>query len=122
MPVLSASLAVAGLASLGLPATAGFVSEIHVFLGTFPVWSWMTAIGAFGVVLTAGYILWMIQRVMFGPRNSRLDDLTERDAARDGSGRGAYNSDNGGGDIPLDNRGRVLDRRSADSRFSATTR
>ncbi len=77
MPVLSASLAVAGLASLGLPATAGFVSEIHVFLGTFPVWSWLTAIGAFGVVLTAGYILWMLQRVMFGPRNSRLDDLTD---------------------------------------------
>ena len=77
MPILSASLAVAGLASLGLPATAGFVSEIHVFLGTFPVWGWLTAIGAFGVVLTAGYILWMIQRVMFGPRNSRLDDLTD---------------------------------------------
>ncbi len=77
MPVLSASLAVAGLASLGLPATAGFVSEIHVFLGTFPVWGWLTAIGAFGVVLTAGYILWMLQRVMFGPRNSRLDDLTD---------------------------------------------
>ncbi len=77
MPVLSASLAVAGLASLGLPATAGFVSEIHVFLGTFPVWGWLTAIGAFGVVLTAGYILWMLQRVMFGPRNSRLDDLSD---------------------------------------------
>ena len=77
MPVLSASLAVAGLASLGLPATAGFVSEIHVFLGTFPVWGWLTALGAFGVVLTAGYILWMLQRVMFGPRNSRLDDLTD---------------------------------------------
>ena len=77
MPILSASLAIAGLASLGLPATAGFVSEIHVFLGTFPVWGWLTAIGAFGVVLTAGYILWMIQRVMFGPRNSRLDDLKD---------------------------------------------
>ena len=77
MPVLSASLAVAGLASLGLPATAGFVSEIHVFLGTFPVWGWLTVLGAFGVVLTAGYILWMIQRVMFGPRNSRMDELTD---------------------------------------------
>ncbi len=77
MPVLSASLAVAGLASLGLPATAGFVSEIHVFLGTFPVWGWLTVLGAFGVVLTAGYILWMIQRVMFGPRNARMDELTD---------------------------------------------
>ena len=79
MPLLAAALLIAGLASLGLPSTAGFVSEIHVFLGAFPVWSWMTAIGAFGVVLTAGYILWMIQRVMFGTPNPRFDDL--KDAA-----------------------------------------
>ena len=77
MPVLGAALLVAGLASLGLPSTAGFVSEIHVFLGTFPVWSWMTALGAFGVVLTAGYILWMIQRVMLGPLNPRFADLKD---------------------------------------------
>ncbi len=77
MPLLSAALLVAGLASLGLPSTAGFVSEIHVFLGTFPVWSWLTALGAFGVVLTAGYILWMLQRVMLGPMNARFADLRD---------------------------------------------
>ena len=48
-----------------------------MFLGTFPVWSWMTALGAFGVVLTAGYILWMIQRVMLGPLNPRFADLKD---------------------------------------------
>jgi len=77
MPVLGAALLVAGLASLGLPSTAGFVSEIHVFLGTFPVWGWMTALGAFGVVLTAGYILWMVQRVMLGPLNPRFAELKD---------------------------------------------
>ena len=77
MPILGAALLVAGLASLGLPSTAGFVSEIHVFIGTFPVWSWMTALGAFGVVLTAGYILWMVQRVMLGPLNPRFADLRD---------------------------------------------
>ena len=77
MPVLGAALLVAGLASLGLPSTAGFVSEIHVFLGTFPTWSWMTALAAFGVVLTAGYILWMVQRVMLGPINPRFADLRD---------------------------------------------
>ena len=77
MPILGAALLVAGLASLGLPSTAGFVSEIHVFLGTFPVWSWMTALGAFGVVLTAGYILWMVQRVMLGPLNPRFAELRD---------------------------------------------
>ncbi|HJO83273.1 MAG TPA: NADH-quinone oxidoreductase subunit M, partial [SAR202 cluster bacterium] len=64
MPLLTASLVVAGLASLGLPSTSGFVAEIHVFLGAFAVWSWLTAIGAFGVVITAAYVLWMIQRSM----------------------------------------------------------
>ena len=77
MPVLAAALLVAGLASLGLPSTAGFVSEIHVLIGTFPVWSWMTALGAFGVVLTAGYILWMLQRVMLGPINPRFATLSD---------------------------------------------
>jgi NADH-quinone oxidoreductase subunit M len=77
MPLLATALVVAGLASLGLPSTIGFVAEIHVFLGTFPVWSWLTAVGAFGVVLTAGYILWMIQRIMFGAQNHDLDDVSD---------------------------------------------
>ena len=77
MPLLATSLLIAGLASLGLPSTAGFVSEIHIFLGTFPVWGWLTALGAFGVVLTAGYILWMLQRVMLGPENPRFADIKD---------------------------------------------
>ncbi|MDP6799237.1 MAG: NADH-quinone oxidoreductase subunit M [SAR202 cluster bacterium] len=77
MPLLTTSLVVAGLASLGLPSTSGFVAEIHVFLGAFPVWSWLTAVGAFGVAITAGYILWMIQRTMFGPRNPHLNDVAD---------------------------------------------
>ena len=49
MPILAAAFLVAGLASLGLPGTSGFVSEILIFLGAFPVWSWPTALAAFGV-------------------------------------------------------------------------
>ena len=75
MPILATALLIAGLASLGLPGTSGFVSEILVFLGTFPVWAWHTALAAFGVVLTAGYILWMIQRTMFGPPQERFDGV-----------------------------------------------
>jgi NADH-quinone oxidoreductase subunit M len=77
MPMLTAALVLAGLASLGLPSTSGFVSEIHIFLGVFPVWSWLAGLGAFGVVLTAGYILWMIQRSMFGPVNQRMNDVSD---------------------------------------------
>ena len=77
MPVVAAAFLVAGMASLGLPGTSGFVSELLVFLGTFPVWSWATALGAFGIVLTAGYILWMLQRSLFGPQVPRFDSVRD---------------------------------------------
>ena len=77
MPFLATAILVAGLASLGLPGTSGFVSEITVFLGAFPVWSWLTAVSALGLVLTAGYILWMIQRTVFGPEVARFKDVKD---------------------------------------------
>ena len=80
MPLLATALLLAGLASLGIPGTSGFVSEILVFLGTFPVWSWLTALGAFGLVLTAGYILWMIQRSLFGPQIQRFRAVKDASA------------------------------------------
>jgi NADH-quinone oxidoreductase subunit M len=79
MPLLASAFLLAGLAALGLPGTSGFVSEITVFLGAFRVWSWITAISAFSVVLTAGYILWLMQRSLFGPRIERFKDV--RDAS-----------------------------------------
>ncbi|MDA1189552.1 MAG: NADH-quinone oxidoreductase subunit M, partial [Chloroflexi bacterium] len=77
MPALAAAFLIAGLASLGLPGTSGFVAEILIFLGVFPVWGWVTAFAAIGVVITAGYVLWMIQRTMFGPRLPRWDELRD---------------------------------------------
>ena len=75
MPITAVVFLVAGLASLGLPGTSGFVSELLVFLGTFDVWSWFTALAVFAIVITAGYILWMIQRVFFGPQLPRFSNL-----------------------------------------------
>jgi NADH-quinone oxidoreductase subunit M len=77
MPFLATAFVLAGLASLGLPGTSGFVSEITIFLGAFPVWSWLTAVAAFGVVLTAGYILWMMQRTLFGPQLERFRGVVD---------------------------------------------
>ncbi len=77
MPLIAIGFMIAGLASLGLPTTSGFVAEIMVFLGTFPVYGLATALAAFGVVLAAGYILWTAQRTMFGPRVERWDALTD---------------------------------------------
>ncbi|MBI4310389.1 MAG: NADH-quinone oxidoreductase subunit M [Chloroflexi bacterium] len=75
MPFLAVFFVLTGLASLGLPGLSGFVSELLVFMGAFLVWSWPTAIAVFGIVLTAGYILWMVQRVMFGPPLHRYEHV-----------------------------------------------
>ncbi|MFH1486043.1 MAG: NADH-quinone oxidoreductase subunit M [Chloroflexota bacterium] len=75
MPIIAVVFLIAGLASLGLPSTSGFVAELLVFLGTFPVWQAAAVLAAFGVVLTAGYILWMVQRVFFGPENTKFEHL-----------------------------------------------
>ena len=77
MPFLAVALLVAGLASLGLPGTSGFVAELLIFLGAFKVFAVPTAIAVFGVVLAAAYILWTIQRVMFGPIKERFADITD---------------------------------------------
>ena len=80
MPIVAVGFLVAGLASLGLPGTSGFVAELLVFLGAFKVWSWITALAVFAIVITAGYILWMLQRAFFGPLQPRfasIGDITE---------------------------------------------
>ena len=77
MPLIAVGFLVAGLAALGLPTTSGFVAELLVFLGTFPVYGVATGLAAFGIVLAAGYILWTVQRTMFGPRLERWDRLVD---------------------------------------------
>ncbi len=78
LPILTVFFMLAGLASLGLPLLSGFVSEIAIFWGTFSEHPWQTGIAAFGVVLAAGYILWMAQRIFFGtrPTEEGLDQNT----------------------------------------------
>jgi NADH-quinone oxidoreductase subunit M len=80
MPFIAVVMIIAGLASLGLPSLAGFVSEVTVFLGTFGKYGFLTVMGVIGILLTAGYILWMIQRVFYGERNPRWADLHDATA------------------------------------------
>ncbi len=79
MPIIATTFLVAGLASLGLPGLSGFVSELLVFLAAFKAFPWPAALAAFGIVITAGYILWMVERVFFGPHRERF--ATVEDAA-----------------------------------------
>ena len=78
MPLIATGLVFAGFASLGLPALAGYIAEVTVFIGTFQRYEWAVLMGFFGSVLSAGYILWMLQRVVFGPVRSEWDSITDQ--------------------------------------------
>ena len=77
MPLLGAGLVFAGLAGLGLPALAGFVAEITIFLGAFGRHEAPVVVALLGVLLAAGYILWALERTLFGPRDEKWSSLTD---------------------------------------------
>jgi len=82
MPVITVVFSIAGLASLGLPGTSGFIAEFTTFVGSFSstVINGMqiyTILGVFGIVLTAGYILYMLQKVFYGPPQDKFNGLTD---------------------------------------------
>jgi NADH-quinone oxidoreductase subunit M len=88
MPWFSAFFVIASLSSIGLPFLNGFVGEFLILLGTWTstavLWPWWAAgLAATGMILSAVYMLWMLQRVVFGrirnPKNARLSDLDWRE-------------------------------------------
>ena len=84
MPVIVVVFSIAGLASLGLPGTSGFAAEFITFVGSFTSVAVegiqvYTILGVFGVVLTAGYILWMLQRVFYGEPLEKFDGVPDAD-------------------------------------------
>lgn len=81
MPRYATFLVIFALSSLGLPGTNSFAGEFLVLVGTF-LWSKIaTAVAALGVILAAAYLLWMVQRVAFGPARAdgHLHDLGLRE-------------------------------------------
>jgi NADH-quinone oxidoreductase subunit M len=66
IPVYAVLLAFFSMASLGLPGLAGFVGEFLILVGVFTRSPAFAAFTALGVVLGAAYLLWMLQRVIFG--------------------------------------------------------
>ena len=83
LPVFASVFLIVTLSSIGLPGTNGFVGEFLVLLGAFRTQPWWAAVAAVGVILSAVYMLWMFQRVMFGPvthaENQGLSDLSLRE-------------------------------------------
>ena len=89
MPWFSALFLLVCLSSIAVPGFNGFIGEFLILLG-----SWnapyipghvLVAVASLGVILAAAYILWMVQRVLYGevtrPENERLPDLSAREAA-----------------------------------------
>ena len=54
------------MANVGLPGTSGFVGEFLTLVGVFQVNTWVAAVAASGVILSAAYALWLYRRVVFG--------------------------------------------------------
>jgi NADH-quinone oxidoreductase subunit M len=83
MPVYAGVFLFVTLSSIGLPGLNGFVGEFLVLLGTFGVRPGMAAVAATGVILSAVYMLWMFQRVIWGeisnPHNETLSDIGARE-------------------------------------------
>jgi len=67
MPTFGGISMVIFFAALGLPGLCGFIGEVFVVLGTWSYSRALAVVAASVVILTAGYILWTIQRVYLGP-------------------------------------------------------
>ena len=78
-PVFTGLMGIALFSSLGLPGLNGFVGEFLIFKGGFGLASWAAAISTLGLLITAIFILTILQRVFSGPLNpkwSAFRDLT----------------------------------------------
>jgi NADH-quinone oxidoreductase subunit M len=83
MPVYAAVFMLFTLANVGLPGTSGFVGEFLTLLGTFKVNVVVATLATLGVILSAGYALWLYRKVVFGklekPALARITDMSWRE-------------------------------------------
>ena len=77
MPALATFFTIGGLASLGLPGLSGFVAEFMVFLGAWKYNPLLAVLAAVGIVVTAAYVLRVLQRCFWGPLNERFRDVPD---------------------------------------------
>src|SRR5437867_8832463 len=80
MPVYTGVTGLAFFAAMGLPGLSAFISEAPVLLGAWQAYPLLTVVAASAVVLTAGYLLWTLQRMFLGPPNEKYLTLPEINA------------------------------------------
>jgi NADH-quinone oxidoreductase subunit M len=83
MPLYAAVFMLFTMANVGLPGTSGFVGEFMTLLGAFGSNTWVAFFATTGVILSAGYALWLYRRVIFGvfdkPSLQWMPDMTRRE-------------------------------------------
>lgn len=80
MPIYSLVFLTITMAAIGLPGTGSFVGEFLILLGSFPIAQTTTFLAAFGVVLGAAYMLWLVKRMIFGlPETGEVERLGDMD-------------------------------------------
>jgi len=84
IPIIAIIFSIAGLGGLGLPTTSGFAAEFLIFVGSFSSTAVSgiqvyTILAVIGVVLAAGYILWMLQRAFYGPVLEQYNGVKDAD-------------------------------------------
>ncbi len=80
MPVICVVFSIAGLAALGLPTTIGFAAEFTVFMGSYNSTAFSgiqtcVVLAVLGIVIGAGYILWMLERVFYREPKAEYDGV-----------------------------------------------
>jgi NADH-quinone oxidoreductase subunit M len=85
MPLFAVAFMIATFSSVALPGTNGFIGEFLILLGAWKTNPGLTVLATSGVIFGAVYMLWLVQRVMFGElkneENKKLKDLSFREAA-----------------------------------------
>ena len=85
MPAYALIFMLFTMANVGLPGTSGFVGEFLTLVGIFQANTWVAAVATSGVILSAGYALWLYRRVVFGDLIKEslrtITDMTRRERA-----------------------------------------
>jgi NADH-quinone oxidoreductase subunit M len=79
LPMLCTLWIVTTLALIGLPLMNGFVGEFLVLSGSFPVHPGWVVAATVGVILSAGYMLWLAQRIFYGQQSSLVSERPHLD-------------------------------------------
>lgn len=77
IPIFTGLMGIALFSSLGLPGLNGFIGEFLIFRGVFPLATWAAALALIGLLVTAIFILTILQRVFSGPLNDRWSNMPD---------------------------------------------